>query len=692
MRGNFTLFILVLLLHQATAQIISLQPAIGNRESANVNRQTANGTAVNSNRSNDISLPALNNLELKTKNLRLAAGECPANIDFEAGALTNWQCYIGKTSVQNNANTITVTTSSPITGRHTLYPKGAATAVDPYGLFPVNPPDGSGYAVRLGNNINGSEAERITYQFTVPANSKDASITYRYAVVFQDPGHNPNEQPRFIARMLDVQTHSYLPCASNEYIATASLPGFQTSTVDPSVKYKTWSSVFLNLDAYAGKTLQLEFTTADCTKGAHWGYAYVDVGDCNVTASAHYDCNPNIATFNGPPGFQEYKWYDDNFSTQLGTGEHLVLDPAPVIHTINVVVIPFNGFGCSDTLQASIYPILPLANAGPDTIICPEHPVTIGTPAANGFTYAWSPALYLSDSLAARPTGSPPRPTAYVVTVTSIESGCIDKDTMNIAVFQPIEVTVSPDQTICEGQSVNLQAAGAAVAYNWSPAQGLNRNNIANPVASPRTTTTYQVVGYDGHQCFADTGFIKVVVNPRPRVDVGPDVALSTGSTYNFAPTTQNGPIVSWKWTPSNDLSCTTCEEPVATVKKNMTYLATVTNEYGCVGIDSMNIKTFCLNTQVFIPNAFTPDGDGLNDVLMVRGKGIAQVRSFRIFTRWGELVFEKTNFPPNDPAFGWDGKIRGATGPAEVYVYMADVVCENDLINTYKGNVTLLK
>jgi hypothetical protein len=76
----------------------------------------------------------------------------------------------------------------------------------------------------------------------------------------------------------------------------------------------------------------------------------------------------------------------------------------------------------------------------------------------------------------------------------------------------------------------------------------------------------------------------------------------------------------------------------------------------------------------------------------MVRGKGISRVRSFRIFSRWGELVFEKTNFQPNDPAFGWDGRIRGATGPSEVYVFIADVICENDLINTYKGNVTLLK
>ncbi len=619
-------------------------------------------------------------------------GTCPANIDFEAGSLQNWNCYIGSTSVQNNDNVITVTPSPPITGRHTLYAKGAATVVDPYGLFPVNPPDGSGYAVRLGNNINGSEAERITYEFTVPTNANDATFTYRYAVVFQDPGHNPNEQPRFIARILDVQTNSYLPCASNEYIATASLPGFQSSPVDAAVKFKSWSSVFINLGAYGGKRLKVEFTTADCTKGAHWGYAYVDVGECNVTASAHYECNPNIASFTGPGGFQDYKWYDNNFSTLLGTGENLVLNPAPKINNINVVVIPFNGFGCSDTLQASIYPILPLANAGPDTIICPNHPITIGTPAVSGFTYAWSPSLFLSDSLTAQPVGTPPRPTSYVVTVTSVESGCIDKDTMDITVFQPIDVTVSPDQTICEGQSVNLQAQGSAVQYNWSPGLGLNRTNISNPVAAPKKTTTYQVIGFDGHQCFTDTGLIKVVVNPNPKVDVGPDVIKATGSTYTFSPVTQNGPIVLWQWTPADDLSCADCNTPLVTIKKNKTYQARVTNEFGCVGTDFMNIKPFCESTQVFIPNAFTPDGDGLNDVLMVRGKGIALVRSFRIFSRWGELVFEKTNFQPNDPAFGWDGKIRGVTGPAEVYVYMADVVCDNDLINTYKGNVTLLK
>jgi gliding motility-associated-like protein len=676
MKGNCTLLVFILLLLHVSVQ--------------NVNGQNVKGQ--NSRRLKNAGLSELRNPKQQTINHELAEGACPANIDFEAGALDNWKCYVGTTSVENNGNAIAVTPSPPATGRHTLYAKGAATDIDPYGLFPINPPDGSGFAVRLGNDINGGEAERLTYQFTVPANATDASINYRYAVVFQDPGHNQNEQPRFIARMLDVQTNKYLLCASNEYIATAALPGFKISPVDGSVKYKTWSSVFINLAPYAGKTLQLEFTTADCTRGAHWGYAYVDVGDCDVTASAHYECNPNIASFTGPPGFQEYKWYDNNFRTLLGTGENLVLNPAPKVNNINVIVIPYSGFGCSDTLQAAIYPILPLANAGPDTVICPGQTITLGSPAASGFTYKWFPESFLSDPLVAQPVSNLTQPASYIITVTSTESGCIDKDTLNVTVFQPIEVAVSPDQTICEGQSVNLQATGTAVLYTWSPATGLNRANAANPIAAPKTTTTYQVVGFDGHQCFTDTGLIKVVVNPNPRIDVGPDITMATGSMYNFAPVTQNGPIASWRWSPANDLSCAACSTPVASITRNRTYYATVTNEFGCVATDSMNIKTFCLNTQVFIPNAFSPDGDGVNDMLMVRGKGIAQIRAFRIFSRWGELIFERTNFQPNDPAFGWDGRVRGKVGPSEVYVYTADVICENDLINTYKGNVTLLK
>ncbi|MDP4263879.1 MAG: WG repeat-containing protein, partial [Bacteroidota bacterium] len=363
------------------------------------------------------------------------SGACPANIDFENGDFTNWTCYIGSVAAVGTTNVVTVTPSPPTPNRHVIIPNTNPSAIDPYGLFPINPPDGSGYAVKLGNDINGAQAERISYQINVPANSNDASITYRYAVVFQDPGHLTYEQPRFSAKLLDVATNTYLPCATYEYISTSSLPGFNSSPIDDTVKYKTWASVYVNLSHYAGKSLILEFTTADCTRGLHWGYAYVDVGDCNITASVQYQCNPNQAVFTAPPGFQYYNWYTNNFGTLLGTGETMTMTspPAPGT-TIHVEVIPYNGFGCSDTLEVPFTVGFPVANAGPDKSLCIGTPTSIGSNTVTGYSYSWAPAYFLSNPHIASPLANPPADTTYIVTVTNNASGCTAQDTVTVHV------------------------------------------------------------------------------------------------------------------------------------------------------------------------------------------------------------------------------------------------------------------
>jgi hypothetical protein len=263
------------------------------------------------------------------------AGSCPDNINFESGNFTNWKTFTGSVAAVGTTNVITVNPSAPTPNRHVIYAASTPSALDPYGLFPTNPPDGSRYALKLGNNINGSQAERVSYQINVPANAIDASITYRYAVVFQDPGHLVYQQPRFIARLLDVATNTYLPCASFEYVSDDGLPGFYSSSVDDSVKCRAWSSVFINLSAYPGKSMILEFTTADCTRGAHWGYAYVDVGDCNVSASLDYQCNPSQVFLKGPPGFQYYNWWNTDYTAIMDTGFNASLTPAPPPHTIS---------------------------------------------------------------------------------------------------------------------------------------------------------------------------------------------------------------------------------------------------------------------------------------------------------------------------------------------------------------------
>ena len=175
-------------------------------------------------------------------------------------------------------------------------------------------------------------------------------------------------------------------------------------------------------------------------------------------------------------------------------------------------------------------------------------------------------------------------------------------------------------------------------------------------------------------------------------MSLGADLTLPTGTLYPLRTIIRNGPIAQYLWTPATDLSCSTCPLPIATIKKDISYIVKVTTNYGCQASDTINIKTFCESAQVFIPNAFSPDGDGVNDILMVRGTGIAMVKSFRIFNRWGEVVFERSSFPPNNPTYGWDGKVKGIVGGPEVYVYTAEVICENGTSYVYKGNTTIIK
>jgi gliding motility-associated-like protein len=200
------------------------------------------------------------------------------------------------------------------------------------------------------------------------------------------------------------------------------------------------------------------------------------------------------------------------------------------------------------------------------------------------------------------------------------------------------------------------------------------------------------VVGHDGFNCFSDTGFIRVVVGQYPTITLGPDLTLASGTQQQLTSVVTNGPIATWRWTPATNLNCSSCPVPTAHIKTDMSYAVEVMNIFGCKASDTLQIKAFCEDAQVFIPNAFTPNNDGYNDIFMVRGRGILNVKSFRVFNRWGEVVFEKSNIAPNDPSQGWDGTVKGVKGGPEVFVYTADVVCENGATFTYKGNVSILK
>jgi large repetitive protein len=359
----------------------------------------------------------------------------------------------------------------------------------------------------------------------------------------------------------------------------------------------------------------------------------------------------------------------------------------PGLYTIHLIAGTINGCFDTATHQLEIYP-KPNVIASPSMTLCRGSSAQLNATGAT--TWQWTPLQGLSCYTCPSPIASPLQTVPYIVEGKN-QFGCADQDTVVITVIQPFTMSVSPDKKICIGSSTALLASGAT-NYQWSPSAGLSNTNVSNPIASPTTTTTYRVVGYDGFNCFTDTAFVTVGVGQYPVVNLGPDLLLSSGTLHPLTSTIQHGLIVQWQWSPSTDLSCTNCPLPTAYIRKDISYQVKVTNDYGCAGSDTVNIKVFCESSQVFIPNAFTPDGDGINDILMVRGKGIAMVKSFRIFNRWGQVVFEKSSFAPNDPSFGWNGKINGIVPGPDVFVYTAEVICDNGNSFIYKGNVSLLK
>lgn len=349
-----------------------------------------------------------------------------------------------------------------------------------------------------------------------------------------------------------------------------------------------------------------------------------------------------------------------------------------------------NSDGCYNVLTrtAVIHP-KPLVDAGANAGICRFDTYKLNATGAN--TYTWRSNPTLSCTNCATPVAKPDTLTTYYVTGKTL-FGCTSEDSVKLTVQQTFKMTISKADTLCKGETATLLASGAD-NYQWSPSLYLNNADIASPKARPDTTITYQVIGKDNNGCFRDTQNISIKVYPLPSIDItnGDNITIQVGGSVKL--TTKNSQdIASWKWFPSQWLSCGSCTEPLASPKEQITYSVTATNDGNCTASDKVTINLICNNTNVFIPNTFSPNGDGMNDVFYIRGSGLFNVLSFRVFNRWGQLVYQKNGGGANNPIDGWDGNLNGLPLQPDVYVYLIDVVCANNTIFPFKGNVSLIR
>lgn len=348
-----------------------------------------------------------------------------------------------------------------------------------------------------------------------------------------------------------------------------------------------------------------------------------------------------------------------------------------------------NSSGCSDTVRRTIR-----VDSVPDIILPPDTTICLGQPLilqANGAaTYRWMPpARGIYCTTCAGTTAVPDSSTTYVVQGTN-SYGCIGTDSIRVQVIRPGTVFTSAHDTLCIGGSVQLSASGTEF-FTWSPTSGLSDPNIPNPVARPSVTTVYTVTGYDRKNCFRAISTTRVMVYNYPSVFAGSDASIRSGGSLRLSPVT-SADVTAFQWTPAAGLSCTGCANPFASPKITSTYKLTASNPGRCSSSDEVKIIVLCEAQNIFMPNTFSPNGDGINEVFYPRGSGVRGIRALRIFNRWGELVFQRQDISPNDPSAGWDGRFKGRMLPPDVYVYFVDVICDNQGMVTRKGDVALIR
>jgi gliding motility-associated-like protein len=248
-------------------------------------------------------------------------------------------------------------------------------------------------------------------------------------------------------------------------------------------------------------------------------------------------------------------------------------------------------------------------------------------------------------------------------------------------------VNAGPDTTVCFDTKAQLHASIKGSSFTWSPSTSLDNPNSLDPVASPRSTTKYVLTVRDNLGC-SKPSRDTVVVNVLPKINAfaGRDTAVVIGQRLQFNASGGAG----YFWTPSTALSRNNIKDPAATYDgsfDSIRYKLIVTNEAGCIDSAYVTVKIFKTMPRVFVPTAFTPNGDGKNDYLRPITVGISKFDYFRIYNRWGQLVYSSV-----DTETGWDGRIGGKEQNTATFVWMVKATDFTGKVFVDKGTVTLIR
>lgn len=533
-----------------------------------------------------------------------------------------------------------------------------------------------GFTLTFQNRSSSSLIKTYFWDFGVPG-SADTSTLERPTFTYSDTG---------VYRIMLI-TNKGLDCSDTAYSLAKIFPGFfpkfqaldgcrnvpiqftdQTTTAYGVVDYWKW---------FFGNPL----VNQDTSRLQNPTYSYPNLGTYTVQliVGSSKGCRDTIdAPLNilSKPGIQltndtlicnidtlrlnavgngTFSWSPNYMISDVNVPNPLVSPDVTTKYYVTLTSAP----GCvnTDSVLVNVKSFVTL-NAGPDTTICLTDSLRFNI-SSDGLSYRWTPTTGMNNPLLKNPTVKPAGTTTY--RVTGNIGKCATTDDITVITVPYPTVLTRGDTTICYDDTTQLFASGG-IRYAWAPANTLSASDIPDPLAFPLTSTIYRVAVFDNKGCPKPSfDSIRVDVIPPIPAFAGNDTAIVLGQPLQLRAT--GGTV--YNWTPTTGLSNPNVANPIATLSNDITYAVRVSIPLGCFAYDTMNVKVFYTDPDIFVPTAFTPNNDGKNDKLKPIPVGVQSMDYFRVYNRYGQLVFSTTTIGE-----GWDGRINGKDQGTSSYAW----------------------
>lgn len=380
--------------------------------------------------------------------------------------------------------------------------------------------------------------------------------------------------------------------------------------------------------------------------------------------------------------------YAYSWSPTIGVSFVNVMAPVILPDTSRLYTIKATKTGCKDSINKIYIDVQPnpIVYVGPDRNVCLGDTIQLNpsiTPASYPFyTYSWSPAGTLNNPSIKQPVFQGLL-TDVIKLIVSTPVGCKDSDDVKFTVIPKNFLNPFIVNPLCPNDSVKIlhSFTNQLNWIHWYPNLYIDSVTSLTPVVWPHENFTYLVVGQEVTGC-VDSEYVNVEVKSNATIVLPDTVTLFPGDSYQFI---ASGNCLYFTWFPLNGLDNPNISSPTTSVQSSIIYTVDAKTEFGCKVIDSVVVIVED-DSEINVANAFTP-GSAPNDIIRVQHHGIAKLNSFRIFNRWGQLVFETTNIDE-----GWDGTFNGQAQPIGAYVYYADAISYRGKRFYKQGNITLLR